>query len=152
MDGITSSLMAIGSGSASGLRPYLTVLILSIAGMTIPDDAPLLIGVAAAQIPPLLANPWVAGLCALLAIGDCGIDKVLGLNLPFEALNQIIRPIFGALVGMQLGSTAGPEFAVLNTMLGVGTATPVSLGKGSLTAGLTAAFPEPVSQVVRSVL
>ena len=47
--------MAIGSGSAAGLRPYFTVLALGIAGLAIPDTAPEMIASAARQIPEQIA-------------------------------------------------------------------------------------------------
>lgn len=152
MDPVTASLMAIGTGSATGLRPYFTVFALSLAGITVPEDAPGFIANTAGQIPESIANPWVLVICAVLALGDGGLDKILGLNLPLETINQVLRPIFGALVGVQLGMDAGVASAVTSGVLGLGTATPVSLGKGSLTAGLTAVFPEPVSQFLRSLI
>lgn len=152
MGGITAALMAVGTGSATGLKPYLTVFMLSVAGMAVPPDTSGPLAAAAEHIPHSLANPWVAIICAILAIGDFGIDKVIGLNLPFETINSVLRPIFGALVGTQVGVNSGPEMTAVCAALGLGTATPVSLGKTGLTAGMTAAFPEPVSQVVRSFI
>lgn len=152
MDGTTPALMAVGAGSAIGLRPYMTVFLLSIAGMAIPAGAPEIIGHAASQIPDTLANPWVAVISGVLAVAEFGIDKIFGVNLPIEMINQILRPILGAIIGFQMGSDSGGELAVLTTVLGIVSATPVSLGKGGITAGLTAIFPEPVSQAVRSLL
>lgn len=150
---ITAALMAIGAGSASGLRPYLTVLLLGLARLLVPQDAvPPIVGQALAQIPEFLTSPWILGICAVLAIGDGGIDKVLGLNLPLEPINQILRPVLGALIGLQLGLGSGAPTATVTAVLGGAAALPVSLGKASLTAGLTAIFPEPISQVLRSLI
>jgi hypothetical protein len=73
LDPLTASLMAIGSGSAAGLRPYFTVLALGIAGLVIPDTAPDMIASAARQIPESITNPWVLAICAVLAIGEAGL-------------------------------------------------------------------------------
>ncbi|MFJ5108218.1 MULTISPECIES: DUF4126 domain-containing protein [unclassified Glutamicibacter] len=150
MDPLTASLMAIGSGSAAGLRPYFTVLALGIAGLVIPDTAPDMIASAARQIPESITNPWVLAICAVLAIGEAGLDKIPFLNLSMETISVWLRPVFGALVGIGLGANSGVEVAVLTGLLGAGSALSVSLGKSSMTAA-TNAVPEPITQWVRSL-
>ncbi|MEG2714084.1 MAG: DUF4126 domain-containing protein [Glutamicibacter sp.] len=151
MDPLTASLMAIGSGSAAGLRPYFTVLALGIAGLAIPDSAPEMIASAARQIPASIANPWVLAICAVLAIGEAGLDKIPFLNLSMESVSVWLRPVFGALVGLGLGANSGAEVAVLTGLLGAGSALSVSLGKSSVTAA-TNAVPEPITQWMRSLI
>lgn len=151
MDPLTASLMAIGSGSAAGLRPYFTVLALGIAGLAIPDTAPEMIASAARQIPESITNPCVLAICAVLAIGEAGLDKIPFLNLSMETVSVWLRPVFGALVGIGLGANSGVEVAVVTGLLGAGSALSVSLGKSSLTAA-TNVVPEPVTQWVRSLI
>lgn len=151
MDPLTASLMAIGSGSAAGLRPYFTVLALGIAGLAIPDTAPEMIASAARQIPDSITNPWVLAICAVLAIGEAGLDKIPFLNLSMETISVWLRPIFGALVGIGLGANSGVEVAILTGLLGAGSALSVSLGKSSVTAA-TSVVPEPITQWVRSLI
>ena len=151
MDPLTASLMAIGSGSAAGLRPYFTVLALGIAGLAIPDTAPEMIASAARNIPESITNPWVLAICAVLAIGEAGLDKIPFLNLSMETVSVWLRPVFGALVGVGLGANSGVEVAVVTGLLGAGSALSVSLGKSSLTAA-TNVVPEPVTQWVRSLI
>lgn len=151
MDPLTASLMAIGSGSAAGLRPYFTVLALGIAGLAIPDTAPEMISSAARQIPESITNPWVLGICAVLAIGEAGVDKIPFLNLSMESISVWLRPIFGALVGIGLGANSGVEVAILTGLLGAGSALSVSLGKSSVTAA-TNVVPEPITQWIRSLI
>lgn len=150
MEPLTASLMAIGSGSAAGLRPYFTVFALGLAGLAIPESAPGVITGAVNQIPDSVANPWVLAICAILALGDSGLDKVPLLNISMESLSSWLRPIFGSLVGLQLGVESGPMVTALTTVLGTSTSLPVSLGKLSSTAA-TNVVPDPVTQWVRSL-
>lgn len=150
MEPLTASLMAIGSGSAAGLRPYFTVFILGLAGLAIPENAPGVISGAVNQIPDSVANPWVLAICAILALGDSGLDKVPLLNISMESLSSWLRPIFGSLVGLQLGVESGPMVTALTTVLGTSTSLPVSLGKLSSTAA-TNVVPDPVTQWIRSL-
>ncbi|WP_159611555.1 DUF4126 domain-containing protein [Glutamicibacter sp. JC586] len=151
MDPLTASLMAIGSGSAAGLRPYFTVLALGLAGLLIPDTAPDWLATTANQIPQSLSNPWVLGICAVLAIGEAGLDKIPFLNLSMETVSVWLRPIFGALVGVGLGANSSVEVAVLTGLLGGGSALSVSLGKSSVTAASNVVL-EPLTQWVRSLI
>lgn len=151
MDPLTASLMAIGSGSAAGLRPYFTVLVLGLAGLLIPDTAPEWLSNTADQIPPAITNPWVLGICTVLAIGEAGLDKIPFVNLSMETVSVWLRPIFGALVGVGLGANSGVETAILTGVLGAGSALSVSLGKSSVTAASNV-VPEPITQWVRSLI
>ncbi|MGQ4494310.1 DUF4126 domain-containing protein [Dermabacteraceae bacterium P13115] len=151
MSPLTASLMAIGVGSAAGLRPYFTAFMLAAFGMAVPAYGPEFLQSTAGSIPETIANPWVLGISGALAFADLVIDKILGINLPMEAINQFLRPILGALLGAQLGAEAGPTMAVVTALLGGGAAAPVSIGKGAVTAGMTAILPEPISQVLRSL-
>ena len=151
MDAMTAMLMSIGTGTASGLRPYLTVLVMSVAGLAVPDSTGGFLHQVDAAIPPAIANPWVAVICLVLALGDGGLDKVIGVNLPLEGINQVLRPVFGVLVGVGLGSQVNAGTMVVAGLLGGATALPVSLGKGGATAGSTALAPSATLQVLRSI-
>lgn len=67
-------------------------------------------------------------------------------------MNSVLRPLLGLALGAAIGWDTGTGSAIIMGILAGGAALPVSLGKGATTAGLTAVFPEPVSQVVRSVI
>lgn len=151
MDPLTAALMSIGTGTAAGLRPYLTVLVLSVTGLAIPASATGVLHQVDSAVPTAIASPWVAVVCLVLALGDGGLDKVIGLNLPLETVNQVLRPVFGALVGVGIGSQVDVGTAIVAGIAGGASALPVSLGKGALTAGSTAVLPSPTLQVVRSV-
>lgn len=151
MDALTATLMSIGTGTAAGLRPYLTVLLLAAAGLAIPDSATGVLHQVDSAVPTAIANPWVLGVCLVLALGDGGLDKIIGVNLPLEGLNQVLRPVFGALVGVGIGSQVDVGTAIVSGIIGGASALPVSLGKGGMTAGMTMTVPSPSLQVVRSV-
>ena len=151
MDPLTASLMAIGSGSAAGLRPYFTVLALGLAGLLIPDTAPQWLTSTADRIPESITHPWVLGICAVLSIGEAGLDKIPFINLSMETVSVWLRPVFGALVGVGLGANSSVGLAVLTGLLGAGSALSVSLGKSSVTAASNV-VPEPITQWVRSLI
>lgn len=139
MEPVTASLMAIGSGSAAGLRPYFTVFALSLAGLAVPDDASSIVAKSVDQIPDSIANPWVLTICAILALAEFASGKFPAVDLVLEPISAWVRPLFGALVGMQLGVDSGSVTAAFTTLLGAGTSLPVSLGKTSATAATTVA-------------
>lgn len=79
---IHAALISIAAGSATGLRPYFTVLVLGLAGLIPASAAPDVFDATLEAIPTTISNPWVLGICAVLAVLDAGVDKVIGLNLP----------------------------------------------------------------------
>lgn len=139
MDPVTASLMAIGSGSASGMRPYFTVFALGFAALSVPEDAPSLVATAIDQIPDSIANPWVLAICGILALAEFIGGKLPGFDFLLESASVWLRPILGSLVGMQLGVDSGSAAAALTTVLGASTSLPVSLGKASTTLATTGA-------------
>lgn len=139
MEPVTAALMAIGSGSAAGLRPYFTVFALGLAGLAIPDDAPSIVATSVDQIPDSIANPWVLIICAILALGETSLEKVPYIGPLLTFASEWLRPVFGSLVGLQLGVESGGATAALTTVLGAGSSLPVSFGKSSLSGATTLA-------------
>lgn len=68
-------------------------LVLSLAGIAVPDGSSGFLGQVDAAVPASISNPWVLGACAVLALGEGGLDKVLSLNLPLEAVSQVLRSV-----------------------------------------------------------
>lgn len=146
---ITAALMAIGAGSATGLRPYLTVVFLGIVGLVTPDEVPGIIHTAVSQIPEFLSNPLVLIVCGILALADTSIDKMPGVNVFVgELIQRFIRPAFGIFVGIQLGLDHGTIGMVTTGLLGAVTSVPVALGKTSSTTVLGGI---PGIQLIRSL-
>lgn len=148
---ITASLMAIATGSAAGLRPYFTVCFLGLTKLLVPDAAPAMIADAVTLIPDQLTNYWVLGVTGLLGLCEFLVDKFQFLDSAWDAIQGILRPVFGALVGLQFGSEAGSTAAMIaGAALGGGSAALVSAGKSSLRAVVNL-FPEPVSNFFTSL-
>lgn len=147
---IAASLMAIATGSAAGLRPYFTVFFLGAAKMWVPDSAPQIIDDSVQLIPDQLANPWVLTVTGLIALGEFLVDKFQFLDSAWDVLQGVLRPIFGALIGMQLGADAGTGAMITGAVLGGGSAGAVSLGKSTLRAVINL-LPEPFSNFLTSV-
>lgn len=148
---ITASLMAIATGSAAGLRPYFTVFFLGLTKVLTPDAAPHLIADAVNLIPEQLTNPWVLGVTGLIGVCEFLVDKFQFLDSAWDTLQGVLRPVFGALVGLQLGAESGSTAAMISgVVLGGGSAATVSMGKSMLRAVINI-LPEPVSNFLTSL-
>ena len=151
MEGLVSTaLVAIGTGSAAGLRPYFTVFFLGVAKLLIPADAPGAISGVITQIPDIVADPWVLGITGVLAVGEFLVDKFQFFDQAWDVIHSVLRPVFGALIGLQVGDEYGTTAMVTGAVLGGATATGVSLGKSTL-RGLVNLLPEPVTNVLTSL-
>ncbi|MFB9775613.1 DUF4126 domain-containing protein [Brevibacterium otitidis] len=151
MEGLaTTALVAIGTGSAAGLRPYLTVFFLGMAKLLIPADAPGAISTVVAQIPDILADPWVLGIAGVMAVGEFLVDKFQFFDQIWDVIHSVLRPVFGVLIGLQLGEDYGTTAMVTGAVFGGATATGVSLGKTTL-RGLVNLLPEPVTNFLTSL-
>lgn len=150
MEGLVSTaLVAIGTGSAAGLRPYFTVFFLGLAKLLIPADAPGAISGVITQIPDIVADPWVLGVTGVLAVGEFLVDKFQFFDQAWDVIHSVLRPVFGALIGLQVGDEYGATAMVTGAVLGGATATGVSVGKSTL-RGLVNLLPEPVTNVLTS--
>lgn len=151
MDGLVSTaLVAIGTGSAAGLRPYFTVFFLGLAKLLIPADAPGAISGVITQIPDIVTDPWVLGFTGVLAVGEFLVDKFQFFDQAWDVIHSVLRPVFGALIGLQVGDEYGATAMVTGAVLGGATATGVSVGKSTL-RGLVNLLPEPVTNVLTSL-
>ncbi|MCT1873287.1 DUF4126 domain-containing protein [Brevibacterium luteolum] len=151
MEGLVSTaLVAIGTGSAAGLRPYFTVFFLGVAKLLIPADAPGAISGVITQIPDIVADPWVLGITGVLAAGEFLVDKFQFFDQAWDVIHSVLRPVFGALIGLQVGDEYGTTAMVTGAVLGGATATGVSLGRSTL-RGLVNLLPEPVTNVLTSL-
>lgn len=151
MDAVwTAALLAIASGTASGLRPYFVVFTLGLVKALVPLDAA---GPAAGvieAIPPMLAEPWLLIVVAVLAIGDTLVDKVAYLDSAWDGIHAVLRPLFAAALGLGIGAEHGTAVAVGTAVAGGVTAAGVSLGKMTTRAAVNL-LPEPVSNVLVSL-
>jgi len=97
MDAMSAIALALGAAWASGINPYLSVLIFSGLGMT-----------GAVDLPPdlaVLATPPVIATAAVLYALEFFADKIPGIDSLNDALHTFIRIPAGALLAM--GSVSG---------------------------------------------
>lgn len=145
----TAALLAIASGTVSGLRPYFVVLTLGAVKALVPlESAGPAAGVIEA-IPEMLAQPWVLIVVGVLALGEVVVDKVPYLDSAWDGIHLVLRPLFGAALGYGIGVDEGTGVAVGAAVAGGVTAAGVSLGK-TATRTLVNTLPEPVSNVLVS--
>lgn len=132
--------MVFTSGWASGINPYLVVLMLGLI------DRFATLG----QIPDPLARTDVLVCAGVLFAVDTVADKVPYVDSTWDAVHTAIRPTVGAVLGALLaGEATSVEQAVAATAGGL-----TALASHAVKAGLRAAVntsPEPASNVAVSV-
>ncbi|HEY2344634.1 MAG TPA: DUF4126 domain-containing protein [Xanthomonadaceae bacterium] len=87
------SVLALGVALAwlAGVRVYLTVLFLGLAGT---------FGwIALPEVLQGIASPWLIGLCALLALVEFVVDKIPGMDGGWDLLHTLVRIPAGAFLG-----------------------------------------------------
>lgn len=134
--------LAAALGWASGLRLYLTVLLVGIAGHWGWID-----------LPPglqVLASPLVMSCAAVLALVEFLADKVPLVDSAWDALHTLIRiPAGAALVAGLVSGWAGDHgqaWAVVAALLGGGLAATAHAAKASTRAAANTS-PEPFSNI-----
>lgn len=133
--------IAAGLGWASGLRLYLTLFIVGLAGrlgwITLPDGL------------QVLENHWVLGAAGLMLFVEFFADKLPFVDSLWDALHTFIRiPAGAALAAMALGGQ-GVEWQVAMAIIGGSFAAGSHLAKAGTRAAINLS-PEPVSNVVAS--
>lgn len=145
----TAQLLALAAalGWASGLRLYLTVLLVGVAGHWgwIPLPAGL----------QILAHPLVMGCAAVLAAIEFLADKIPLVDSAWDALHTLIRiPAGAALVAGLVGGWAGDHgeaWTAMAALLGGGLAATAHTAKASTRAAANTS-PEPFSNIGLSLL
>lgn len=128
------------SGWASGINPYLVVLISGLVGR-LTDVA----------VPEALTRTDVLIAAGVLAAIDFIADKVAYVDSTWDAINTIIRPTAGAVIALLLsGDASSLEQAVLAATGGT-TAFASHAVKSSLRLAVNTS-PEPASNIVVSLI
>ncbi|PXW22678.1 DUF4126 domain-containing protein [Paraburkholderia caballeronis] len=133
--------LAAGLSWGSGLRLYLTVLIVGV-----------LQRVGAIHLPDtlsFLASPWVIGVAAALTILEFLADKIPAFDSLWDALHTFIRIPAGALLAAGSLGHADPALLTVAALAGGTLAGTAHLAKAG-TRALINLSPEPVSNVVTS--
>jgi Domain of unknown function (DUF4126) len=142
LDAVHLLALAAALGWASGLRLYLTVLLVGIAGhwgwVTLPPGL------------QVLASPLVLGCAGLMALVEFLADKIPLVDSAWDALHTLIRiPAGAALVaGLVSGWVGdhGSAWTVIAALLGGGLAATAHTAKASTRAAANTS-PEPFSNI-----
>lgn len=139
--------LAAALGWASGLRLYLTVLLVGIAGHW-----------GWVDLPPslqVLGSPWVMACAAVLTLVEFGVDKIPLVDSAWDGLHTFIRiPAGAALVASLVSGWAGDQgqaWGVVAALLGGGLDATAHAAKASTRAAANTS-PEPFSNLGLSLL
>jgi hypothetical protein len=131
------SVALVALGWTSGINAYLTVLMLGVAGRF-----------GWAETPDAFQRPWVLAATGALFAVEFIVDKVPYLDSAWDTVHTAIRPVIGALVGVQL---AQGDLGSLSAALAGGGLALLGHGTKSTTRLAINASPEPFTNVVASV-
>lgn len=147
LDAIQLLALAAALGWASGLRLYLTVLLVGVAGHW-----------GWIALPPglaVLASPLVMTAAAALALVEFLADKIPLVDSAWDALHTLVRiPAGAALVAGLVSGWAGDHgqaWSIVAALLGGGLAATAHTAKASARAAANTS-PEPFSNIGLSLL
>jgi len=151
LDAVHLLALAAALGWASGLRLYLTVLLVGIAGHW-----------GWVALPPglqVLASPLVMGCAAVLALIEFLADKIPLVDSAWDALHTLIRiPAGAALVAGLVSGWAGDQgqawgasWEIIAALIGGGLAATAHAAKASTRAAANTS-PEPFSNIGLSLM
>jgi hypothetical protein len=128
------------AGWASGINPYLVVLLTGVTGR-----------MSDVAVPDALMRNDVLIAAAVLTAIDFVVDKTAYLDSTWDAVNTAIRPVAGAALALMIsGDATSLEQAVFASMGGT-TALASHLTKAGTRVAVNTS-PEPVSNIVVSLL
>lgn len=128
----------LGTGWASGVNLYATVVLLGLFGRF-----------DVATTPELLQSPWVLGIAAAMYALEFVADKIPFVDTVWDILHTVVRPLGAALLG---GELAGED---LSHVFAGGLSGAVALGSHAAKAGARMAIntsPEPASNIGVSLI
>jgi hypothetical protein len=128
------------SGWASGINPYLVVLITGLAGRL--GDVP---------VPDALMRTDVLVAAAVLTAVDFVVDKTAYLDSTWDAINTAIRPVAGVALSLLISGDATTLQQAVLAALGGTTAVASHLTKTGTRVAVNTS-PEPVSNIIVSLL
>lgn len=147
LDAVQLIALAAALGWASGLRLYLTVLLVGVAGHF--GWLPLPSGLQ------ILASPLVMGAAGVLAVVEFLADKIPLIDSAWDALHTLIRiPAGAALVAGLVSGWAGDQgqaWGIVAALVGGGLAATAHTAKASTRAAANTS-PEPFSNIGLSLI
>lgn len=134
--------LVVAAGWASGLNPYMVVLLIGLAGRFELGGTPL---------PATFSEPWVLIAAGVLALLHIIADKVPYLDSAWDAVHTFIRPVLGAAIGLVLSGESDDLGAAFAASTGGGLALASHLVKATTRLGVNTS-PEPFSNVGVSLI
>lgn len=132
--------LAFTASWASGINPYLLVLMMGVLGRFTDWD-----------IPAGLERTDVLVIFAVLTVVDTVADKVMLVDSAWDAVNTVIRPVAGAVVAALIASPSTDIATVAVAAAGGGIALVTHLAKATTRLAVNTS-PEPVSNIAVSVV
>lgn len=97
------------------------------------------------------ANSWVLAAAAIGLVAEFLADKLPWLDSAWDAVHGFVRPVGGALLSLAIVDAQDPVWQIIAFLLGGGGAM-LSHGAKASTRALVNVSPEPVSNVILSVV
>jgi hypothetical protein len=132
--------LAFTASWASGINPYLLVLLMGLLGRFADWD-----------VPAGLERVDVLVVFGVLVVVDTIADKIMLVDSAWDAVNTVIRPVAGGVVAMLIASPSVDLPAAAIAAAGGAVALVTHLAKASTRLAVNTS-PEPASNVVVSVL
>ncbi len=136
----TAIPLAFTASWASGINPYLLVLLMGLLGRFTDWN-----------VPPGLERTDVLIIFAVLVVVDTIADKIMLVDSGWDALNTVIRPIAGAVVAVLIASPTVDLPSAVIAAAGGTVALITHLAKASTRLAVNTS-PEPASNVAVSVI
>lgn len=133
--------VALGLAALAGINLYLTVFLTGLAvnqhWITLAPQY---------QSLEVLAHPWIIGVAGTLYFLEFFADKIPWVDSAWDSVHTVIRPIGGALLGIQVLGHSSPTFDVIVLLLAGGTSLVAHTAKAS-TRLVANTSPEPFSNI-----
>src|SRR5258707_5888364 len=137
--------VALGLAALAGINLYLTVFVTGLAihfhWITLAPQY---------QSLEILGNPWIITIAGILYFLEFFADKIPWIDSIWDAVHTVIRPIGGALLGIQVLGHPSPAFTVIVALLAGGTSL-ISHTAKAATRLASNTSPEPFSNIALSV-
>jgi hypothetical protein len=137
--------VALGLAALAGVNLYLTVFATGLAihfhWITLAQQY---------QSLEVLSNPWIIGIAGVLYLLEFFADKIPWVDSLWDAMHTVIRPIGGALLGIQVIGQSSPAFTVIVALLAGGTSLIAHTAKAA-TRLASNTSPEPFSNIALSL-
>jgi len=152
---LTTTIAAFVLSSSSGLRAYLPIFALGLAGaLGIPSQQTA--HMALGQSYGILTNPIVLVVLGILSVLEIVADKIPGVDHVSDAIHTAIRPVMGALIFAGTNNVVSHQSPLLAGALGLvlagGVHATKALAVRPVTTATTAGIGNPVVSIIEDII